>query len=216
MVAGEGLVTLAKWTAERYEGYLKFMARIHKVIAAVTMAEKEERSKEKKKDEAVLGYDPEKWMGANCVVNDGNKQGRPYRSLDMQLPIRGKHKHRFCQKMYLDVHAFIKRRRWTHVNQEEGVAGITWVELYILFDTDGHRSAAGEHVCDQKVKERAQARRNRRGGTKHWPARARQADATIKPLFDEEVKRLKGICRQIAKHEGDEKQSQLFLMEGRC
>ena len=36
MVAGEGLVTLAKWAAQRYEGYLKFMAKIHKMIAAVT------------------------------------------------------------------------------------------------------------------------------------------------------------------------------------
>ena len=60
MVAGEGLVTLAKWAAQRYEGYLKFMAKVHTMIAAVTMAEKEERGKDKKKDKAMLGYDPEK------------------------------------------------------------------------------------------------------------------------------------------------------------
>ena len=49
MVAGEGLVTLAKWAAERYEGYVKFMARVHKMIAAVTMAEKMSATRKRKR-----------------------------------------------------------------------------------------------------------------------------------------------------------------------
>ena len=59
MVAGEGLPTLGKWLAEKHRNYISFMKRVHKMIAAVTMAEKEERMKEKVVNKAVLGYDPE-------------------------------------------------------------------------------------------------------------------------------------------------------------
>ena len=215
IVAGEGLVTLAKWAAQRYEGYLKFMARVHKMIAAVTMAEKEERGKEKKKEKAILGYDPEKWTDANCVIKNGSSEGRMYQALDLPPPIRGRHKHCYCQRQYLDVHAFMKRRRWTHVDMEEDVAGITWVELFVLFDTEGHRSPIGEHVRDQKARERVEARKSVRDRTKHEVKRAKLSDAVTKPLFDEEVKRFKAICRQVARHELEEKQAQMFLMEGR-
>ena len=141
MVAGEGLVTLAKWAAQKYEGNLKFMARVHKMIAAVTMAEKGEREKEKKKEKAILGYDPEKWTDTNCVIKNGSSERRMYQALDLQPPIRGRHEHCYCRRQYLDVHAFMKRRRWTHVDMEEDV----------LFDAEGHRSPTGEHVRDQKA-----------------------------------------------------------------
>ena len=42
-IAGIGLVKLGKWLEARQKKYKKLMARIHKMIAAVTLAEKEER-----------------------------------------------------------------------------------------------------------------------------------------------------------------------------
>ena len=44
-LAGEGLVTVGRWVANRQDQYKKFVARIHRMIAAVTKAEKEERKK---------------------------------------------------------------------------------------------------------------------------------------------------------------------------
>ena len=41
-IAGIGLVKLGKWLETRQKKYKKVMARIHKMIAAVTLAEKEE------------------------------------------------------------------------------------------------------------------------------------------------------------------------------
>ena len=90
-----------------------------------------------------------------------------YQAVDLQPPIRGRHKHCYCQRQYLDVHAFMKRRRWTHVDMDEDVAGITWVELFVLFDTEGLRSPKGEHVRDQKARERVEARKSVRDRTKH-------------------------------------------------
>ena len=132
MLGGEGLVTLAKWAADRYEGYIKFMARVQKMIAAVTLAEKKERGEEKKKVKITMGYDPEKWVDTNCVVKNSTTAGRMYQALDLPPPIRGKHKYSFCQKQYLEVHAFMKRRRWAQVNKEEDGAGITWAELFVV------------------------------------------------------------------------------------
>ena len=57
-IGGVGLVRLGEWLAKRHQTYIKFMAKIQKVIAAVTIAEKEERSKRKATQKQTLGYDP--------------------------------------------------------------------------------------------------------------------------------------------------------------
>ena len=45
MVHGTGFVRLGQWLAERHNRYINFMGRIQKMIAAVTLAEKEARKK---------------------------------------------------------------------------------------------------------------------------------------------------------------------------
>ena len=42
-LAGEGLVELGRWVTNRHDHYKKFVARIHRMIAAVTKAEKDEQ-----------------------------------------------------------------------------------------------------------------------------------------------------------------------------
>ena len=44
-IDGEGLIALGAWLAKRHQRYVKLMQRVHKVIAAVIKAEKEEREK---------------------------------------------------------------------------------------------------------------------------------------------------------------------------
>ena len=59
MVGGKGLKTLGEWLAKRHDHYKAFMKRVQQMIAAVTLAEKEERTKDKQVQKAVLWYDLE-------------------------------------------------------------------------------------------------------------------------------------------------------------
>ena len=111
------------------------MGRIQKVMAAVTIAEKEERSKDKKVQKALLGYDPEVWMETTCELRTEDETKTDYVTLEMPPPINGKHKYRFCQRLYLDIHAFLKHREWAAAKDESEVSGITWAELFALYDT---------------------------------------------------------------------------------
>ena len=43
MIKGKGLVKLGEWVVERHDFYKKFMQRIHRTIAVITLAEKAER-----------------------------------------------------------------------------------------------------------------------------------------------------------------------------
>ena len=117
------------------------------------------------------------------------------------------------QRTLLHIRDIVSHYKW-ELNDRQ-TPGITWIELFILFDTDGHRTPDGEHVRDQKAKERAEARRKSKAGTKHHLTKMRQEDAVAKPLFDEEVKRFKCICRQIARRELDERPGQMFHIEKR-
>ena len=65
-IAGMGLVKLGKWLEARQKNYKKLMNRVHKMIAAVTIAEKGERKKIHSIQKVALGYDTLKWMKRRC------------------------------------------------------------------------------------------------------------------------------------------------------
>ena len=67
-INGPGFVTLAKWLAKRHRAYGQFIRRIHRFIIGMTRAVKDERTKRSKVDQAVLGYNPEKWVKANGLI----------------------------------------------------------------------------------------------------------------------------------------------------
>ena len=96
MLAGEGLVKLGKWAASRQEQYGTLIERIHKMIAAVTKAEKEERTIAKVIDKQVLGYDPDKWIDTNLSLEKSMEHRRTYSRLVLPPPIDGVHKYEFC------------------------------------------------------------------------------------------------------------------------
>ena len=73
MVAGGGFVTTGKWVSKRHESYKHLMKRIQQVIAVLTLAENDERSKAKQTEKVVLGYDPEKWTGSNLKIYNGTQ-----------------------------------------------------------------------------------------------------------------------------------------------
>ena len=133
-LAGEGLVKLGSWVANRQDHYKKFVARIHRMIAAVTKAEKEERQKAKDIDEQLLGYDPGNRVETDLRLDRSLQDRRIFSPLELQPPVVGVHRFDFCQKLFEEVHTFLRVRECPPVNPEDEVAGTTWIELFALFD----------------------------------------------------------------------------------
>jgi len=94
---------------------------------------------------------------------------------------------------------------------------VTWAELFILFDTAGMRAHGSDHVIDTKAKQRADARRKAKATKEDRNGRSKRqcGSAVVKPVYEAEIQRFKAIVRQIAKHELEPQQSNLFKMEGR-
>ena len=200
-IAGEGLVKLGTWVAARQEQYIKFVARIHKMIAAVTEAEKEERNKAKAIDKQVLGYDPEKWVETELNLDRSLQHRRVVSTLDIPPPVPGVHKHKYCQRLYEEAHSFLQVREWAPANPEDNVAGVTWMELFVLFGKGGLRTKGGEHVLDHEVRQRAGKRKAEQASKEDLTKNYADHAAILRPALDAELARFKAIVRHIARHE---------------
>ena len=110
-IAGMGLVKLGKWLETRQNKYTKLMNRVHKMIVAVTLAEKEERKKIHSIQQIALGYDTLEWMKGDAKVRDESQLDIEYREVKLISPTRGNHKFTQRQKLYDDVHNFIGKRK---------------------------------------------------------------------------------------------------------
>ena len=136
-VGGAGLVRLGKWLADRHQKYMTFMARVQKVMAAVTIAEKQERTKRKASQKQTLGYDPDVWMHTDPRIRNDDEEGCVFQKLDLPTPLRGKHRFSHVAHMYKDIHKFLASRQWARAPLDTGTAGVTWLELFILYDATG-------------------------------------------------------------------------------
>ena len=125
------------------------------MIAAVTKVEKEERKTAKAIDKQVLGNDPEKWVETDLNLDRSLQHRRVFSRLDIPPPVQGVHKYKYCQRLYEEVHSFLQVREWALANLEDNVVGVTWMELFVLFDKGGLRRKGCEHVLDQEVRQRA-------------------------------------------------------------
>ena len=103
---------------------------------------------------------------------------------------------------------------------ESTTAGVTWLELFALYDTSGQRSKKSEHVKDEKAKKRLEERMKLKesvrpeedGGKKK---RQHSTGAISNPTLREELKRFKDLVKQISKHEADSTKQKWFQMEQR-
>ena len=93
---GSGLVKLGSWLAGKHEEYIKPMERIQKVIAAVMIAEKQERTKRRQVDKATLGYDPKLWIKANAHIGNSDESHVDFQSIKLPPPVHGKHRFDHC------------------------------------------------------------------------------------------------------------------------
>ena len=79
-------------------------------------------------------------------------------TISLPRPLQGKHRFSNRMQLYVSVHTFLSSRRWAEAPKECETAGVTWLELFILFDTTGARLHDAEHVKNQDALNRAQNR----------------------------------------------------------
>jgi len=189
------------------------MPRVQHMVATVLLAEKEARTKRLMIQKAVSGHDVSKWLKTKAEIrNEGDKDGQ-YAKLKIARPVRGQHRFKYCDGLYLDIHKFMKEREWAAVDQEGDTSGTTWLEIFALFDTTGARTERGQHVKDEAAAKRAYEREKRKQASKK---RGIKGSAIVKPTLDEEIKRFKSIIRHITKHEGGSEHAGWFEMEKRA
>ena len=182
------------------------------MIVAISKSEKEERANRIKVKKATLGHDPKRWLKTQVMIRDERKYDIEYKRVDLPAVVTGRHKFAYCQQLYTDVHKLMADRQWAPAQQSQGISGVAWLELFILFDTTGARTEQGTHIRDKKAKERAEARASR----SKFQARVRaKEDASRKPSLEEEMARFKAIVRQITKRELQKEESEWFKMEAR-
>ena len=192
------------------------MIRAQRFIAAVISAEKEERVKAKKVDKITLGYDPEKWIKRDAEIRNEDRLSTDYVKIDLPPPHKGKHRFTSCQRMYEEVHVFLGQRKWAYAHPESNASGVTWAELFILFDTGGYRTIEGQHIKDKAAAERAVQRKAK----EKKPRRSKcentlQNSATTKATYDQEITVFKAIVRQIARHDlADHKKKGSTMKQG--
>ena len=137
------------------------MNRVHKMIVGVTLVEKEERAKQQVIQQALLGYDPTKWTKAEALIRDEEHLKLEYQRIETILATKGKHRFAHCQTLYEEVHAFLKHRSWAPVNVDMEVSGITWLELFTIYDITGNKSEKGQRQKNSEATKRAEKRRQK-------------------------------------------------------
>ena len=92
MVVGRPAVVLGRWFERRHLMYRTSMLRIHKMIVAITLAEKEERARVKFTNKTVLGYDPECWIDTSLKIRTEIYNDHDYNDLVLPPPNLNRHK----------------------------------------------------------------------------------------------------------------------------
>ena len=176
------------------------------MIAAVTLAEKNER----KRVHTIL-----KWMKADAEVRDEGHLEVDYQELHLIAPAKGNQRFAHCQMLYEDVHGCLKERKWAPAQADTEVAGITWIELFVLFDITGSRSEKGQHQKNPAATRRAKKRRENAKDAKNKKRNISETMAVAKPTLDEEIKLFKAIVRHITKFEIEPKEARWFIADNR-
>lgn len=84
---------------------------------------------------------------------------RPAEKLQLQPPIGGLRKHRRHQLRYESINASLQKREWASRPEGSKEGGATWIELLILYDTQGYQDGQVESHVNIEGQRRA-AKRN--------------------------------------------------------
>lgn len=113
--------------------------------------QKKKRAKDKQASKAVFGFDPYKWARTDVNIRSEDQEEVDYEILEMPPAIKGRRKHSYCQKLYKDIHKFMQHREWAYAHPEGSVSGMTWTEMFVLFDTAAYRAKEAQHVKMKKL-----------------------------------------------------------------
>ena len=86
--------------------------------------------------------------------------------------------------LYEEVHAFLMKRKWAAAQIDTDVAGITWIELFTLYDVTGNRSEEGQHQQNPAATRRAEKRRRNARCAKIKKMNLNETMVITKPTFD--------------------------------
>ena len=184
-IAGRGLVKLGKWCEARQKDYRKLLVRVQTMIVGVTLAEKEERANDRTIQKALLRYDPEKWVKTDAEIRGEEQMKVEHQSIQIIQPTKGKHRFAHCQVLYEEVHAFLMKRKWAPAQVDTEVAGVTWMEMFALYDTTGNRSEQGQHQKNPEATNRAEQRRLKARCAKDKKLNLNETTVVAKPSLDE-------------------------------
>ena len=120
-----------------------------------------------------------------------------------------------CQTMYEQIHKFLKNRKWAQVCNDNEVSGITWIELFALFDIAGERTEKGQFQKNPEATRRAEKRKLASRNTKKKRSNLNDTTVVSKATLDEEIKDFKAIVRHIFKHEAKLAKGKWIRVENR-
>ena len=146
-----GLVSLAAWCEKRHDAYCIFMAMVQKIIVTVMLEERKQRKEKREMHAMVTGIKGQPPVVASCRCNIGQLEGGVEMDIAVIKPnqhCKDKH-HAYMQT----VAAFMKQFKWSKSQPEVG--GITWRELYILFDSAYPQCTRRDMEQESKEQEKA-------------------------------------------------------------
>ena len=158
------------------------------MIVGITQAEKTERAKQMTIFKATQGYDPEKWVKTKPRIRDESNLETNYNHIDLAPHTTGKHRFAHCQTRYEQIHSFLGNRRWAQVAEDSQVSGITWIELFVLFDIAGGRTDMGQYHKNPDATKRAEKRRQASRNSRKNKGSLTDMTAVAKASLDEEIK----------------------------
>lgn len=176
------MVKLASWLAEKHARYVKQMGRMQTMSANVLIVEKNQRQAAHAARKLLLGYDPEKWLDADLEIRNEGEGGCTFKAIQLPPPLKGKHKYGLVRALYNDIHKFIGQRKWAAAPTEGNTTGIIWLEMCVLFDISGARTARADHVKGQRCEKEG---RREKLKSQEAPAvgRRQRGQAIIKPAL---------------------------------
>ena len=126
-----------------------------------------------------------KWIKSDAEIRNEDRLSTEYVNIDLPPPHKGKHRFTSCQRMYEEVHGFLGQRKWAYAHPESNASGVTWAELFILFDTGGYRTVDGQHIKYTAAAERAVQRKAKETKTRRIKCEnTLQNSATTKATYD--------------------------------
>ncbi len=174
------------------------------MIVGVISAEQKERQRRKDIKSAVVGYDMDKEAIVTCKLPRQEVEAEAQK-LEMMPNTKGKHKYAKCQDFYESIHTFMENRMWTATKEEVQCGGTTWLELFILYDTQGYRRTQDDHIVARQDHARAKRRSKKRA--------AKGSTCVARLSLKSELKMFKNMVRYIALNDLRPEQQELFKCE---